>query len=101
MAYISGSNALVYMMLASLGSLRRLTLRNSENINVKGAIEFLDFVTRRKWHPAVGALFRVAGREAEGDCGPEGSDKLVIFRTAEGTQQLRDSPLWDTDEEDD
>ena len=102
MASISGSNALVYMMLASLGSLRRLTLRDSENINVKGAIEFLDFVTRRKWHPAVGALFRVAGREADGDCGPEEeSGKLVISRISEGTQRLRDSPLWDTDEEDD
>ena len=100
LAYISGSNALVYMMLASLGSLRRLTLRNSENINVKGAIEFLDFVTRRKWHPAVGALFRM-GRSVGGDCGLEGSGKLVISRISEGTQRLRDSPLWDTDEEDD
>ena len=97
LASISGSNALVYMMLASLGSLRRLTLRNSENINVKGAIDFLDFVTRRKWRPAVGALFRVAGREeVDGDCG-----KLVISRISEGTQRLRDAPLWDTEEEDD
>ena len=99
------SNALVYMMLASLEALRRFTLRNStnsrnygsENYNVRGMMDFFDFVTKRKWHPKVRSLFSI-GKEIDEECWLE-SGKLVANRVSEGTQQLRDSPLWNTEDE--
>lgn len=97
------SNTLVYMMLASLEALQHFTLGNSENsenldsenYNIEGTIDFFDFVTKRKWHPKVSSLFNITKQIDE----EWGEGKLVATRIAEGTQELRDSPLWDTEDE--
>lgn len=91
------------MMLASLEALQHFTLGNSENsenldsenYNIEGTIDFFDFVTKRKWHPKVSSLFNITKQIDE----EWGEGKLVATRIAEGTQELRDSPLWDTEDE--
>ena len=99
-------NPLVYMMLASLGSLQRFALRNStgwgynsryygcEDYNIEGMINLFDLIAERKWHPTVNSLFSVT-KEVDED----GGWMLVATRISEGTQQVRDSPLWDTDDD--